>query len=79
MCWRALVNEASTGQCVADDFHAAPTPPKNGAMFNATSVALPRIFLRLTPSRPPKRRYIKRHFRRITHLGLRNHLIGLHH
>jgi len=25
-------------------------PPKNGAMFNATSVTLPRIFLRLTPA-----------------------------
>jgi hypothetical protein len=48
MCWRALVNEASAGYCVADDVHAAPTPPKNGAMFNATSATLRHILLRLT-------------------------------
>jgi hypothetical protein len=69
MCWRALRNEASAGHCVADVVHAAATPPKNGAMFNVTSAALLRIFLRLTTSRPPKCRFIKRHFRRITLLG----------
>ena len=42
------MNEASAGQYVADDVHAAPTPPKNEAMFNATSATLPRILLRLT-------------------------------